>query len=346
MRTVPEVPAARYAEALQEFERIVGKENVYTSDEDLDLYRDGYSILWGEPEERIAAGAVAPASVEQVQSIVKAANKFGIPLYAISTGRNLGYGGSAPNLSGSVVLDLQRMNRVLEVNEKQHYCIVEPGVSFFDLYAELRRRNVKLIASQPAPGWGSPIGNALEHGRGNPAGDNFRNSCGMEVVLGNGELLRTGMGALPNGKTWATYPDGVGPSLDGIFSQSNFGIVTKMGFNLFPWPQTIRHLRIATRNYDDLDAMVEVCSSLQAQGVGRGSGARRGGRVHTPRRRHSGRDQSAGQGAEHGGVHDVTGVCRSRQGHPGAVRRGARGALGHSRNRPGQHRYTRDRTCP
>jgi (+)-pinoresinol hydroxylase len=272
MRTVPGVVPARYAEALQEFERIVGKENVYTSDEDLDLYRDGYSILWGEPEERIAAGAVAPANVEQVQSIVKAANKFGVPLYAISTGRNLGYGGSAPNLSGSVVLDLKRMNRVLEINEKQHYCIVEPGVSFFDLYAELRRRNVKLIASQPAPGWGSPIGNALEHGRGNPAGDNFRNSCGMEVVLGNGELLRTGMGALPNAKTWATYPNGVGPSLDGMFSQSNFGVVTKMGFNLFPWPQTIRHLRIATRNYDDLDAMIEVCNALQAQGIGRGSG--------------------------------------------------------------------------
>jgi hypothetical protein len=68
MRTVPGVVPARYAEALQEFERIVGKENVYTSDEDLDLYRDGYSILWGEPEERIAAGAVAPASVEQVQA--------------------------------------------------------------------------------------------------------------------------------------------------------------------------------------------------------------------------------------------------------------------------------------
>jgi (+)-pinoresinol hydroxylase len=272
MRTVPGLSTAQYAQALQEFEGIVGKSNVYTSDEDLDLYRDAYSILWGEPEERIAAGAVAPADVGQVQAIVKVANKYRVPLYAISTGRNLGYGGSAPNYSGSVILDLKRMNKVIEVNEKQHYCIVEPGVSFFDLYAELRRRNVKLIASQPAPGWGSPIGNALEHGRGNPAGDNFRNGCGMEVVLGNGELMRTGMGALPNGKTWATYPDGVGPSLDGMFSQSNFGIVTKMGFNLFPWPQTIRRLRIASNNYDDLDAMIEVCNALQAQGVGRGSG--------------------------------------------------------------------------
>src|ERR1700735_313471 len=166
MRTVPGVPAARYAEALQEFERIVGKENVYTSDEDLDLYRDGYSILWGEPEERIAAGAVAPANVEQVQSIVKAANKYRIPLYAISTGRNLGYGGSAPNLSGSVVLDLKRMNRVIEINERNAWALVEPGVSYFDLYRHIQDKGYKLWVDVPDPGWGSPIGNSLDHGGG------------------------------------------------------------------------------------------------------------------------------------------------------------------------------------
>jgi 4-cresol dehydrogenase (hydroxylating) len=266
------VSAADFAAALKAFAEVVGSEWVFTSQEDLDLYRDAYSILWGEPEERKASAAVAPAGVEQVQAVVKIANRYKIPLYPISTGRNLGYGGSAPNYSGSVVLDLKRMNKVIEVDEQQHYCIVEPGVSFYDLWNELRRRNLRLQFSQPAPAWGSPIGNALDHGRGGPAGDNFRNSSGMEVVLGNGELVRTGMGALPNGKTWATYPNGVGPSLDGIFSQSNYGVVTKMGFNLFPWPETIRRLQIASASYDDLDAMVEACNALQAQGVGGGSG--------------------------------------------------------------------------
>jgi 4-cresol dehydrogenase (hydroxylating) len=265
------VSAADFAAALEKFSTAIGKQWVFTSDEDLDLYRDGYSIYWGEPEERIASGAVAPDSVEQVQAIVRIANQYKIPLYPISTGRNLGYGGSAPNYSGSVVLDLKRMNKVIEINEKLHYCIVEPGVSFFDLYRELRARNLRLQASMPAPGWGSPVGHAVDHGRGGPASDNFRNSCGMEVVLGNGELVRTGMGALPGGKTWATYNNGVGPSLDGIFTQSNFGIVTKMGFNLFVWPETIRHLRIATRDYNDLDALVDACNALQAVGVGGGS---------------------------------------------------------------------------
>ncbi len=75
--------------------------------------------------------AVAPDNVEEVQKVVKIANAYKIPLYTISTGKNLGYGGSAPVLSGSVVLDLKRMNRILEVNEKNAYVLVEPGVSYF-----------------------------------------------------------------------------------------------------------------------------------------------------------------------------------------------------------------------
>ena len=119
MRTPPGVSATDFATAVREFEGAVGKDWVFTSDADVDLYRDAYSPYWGEPEEKIASAAVAPASVEQVQAVVRTANKYRIPLYPISTGKNLGYGGSAPVLSGSVVLDLKRMNRVLEVDEKQ-----------------------------------------------------------------------------------------------------------------------------------------------------------------------------------------------------------------------------------
>jgi hypothetical protein len=63
--------------------------------------------------------------------------------------------------------------------------------------------------------------------------------CGMEVVLANGEIVRTGMGAMPDAttqhqsaNTWQLFPYGFGPYADGIFTQSNFGIVTKMGCKL------------------------------------------------------------------------------------------------------------------
>ena len=110
--------------------------------------------------------AVAPETVEQVQAIVRIANQFSIPIYTISTGRNLAYGGSAPVLSGSVVLDLKRMNRVLEVNEKNAFALVEPGVSYFDLYRHIREKGLKLWIDCPEPGWGSPVGNALDRGAG------------------------------------------------------------------------------------------------------------------------------------------------------------------------------------
>lgn len=273
MRTPPGIAEPAFAAVVRQFANVVGAANVYTEDADLDLYRDAYSVHWGEREERVASAAVAPANVDEVRQIARIANDNRIPLYPISTGRNLGYGGSAPAYSGSVVLDLKRMNRILEVNEELHYAIVEPGVSFFDLYNHLKERNIRLYPSPPAPGWGSPIGNALDHGIGNPAGDNFANHCGMEVVLANGDVVRTGMGALPDSKAWPVFHYGYGPYIDGMFSQSNFGIVTKMGFNLFKEPELVRSINVSSRNYDDLDALVSLSNDLTARGVGKNAAA-------------------------------------------------------------------------
>ncbi|HXZ69103.1 MAG TPA: FAD-dependent oxidoreductase, partial [Alphaproteobacteria bacterium] len=185
----PGVSDKDFAAAISAFESAVGKENVFTSPSDVALYKDGYSPFYGEPEERVASAAVAPASTEEVQAIMRIASKYKIPIYPISTGRNLGYGGSAPVLSGSVVLDLKRMNRVLEINEKNAYALVEPGVSYFDLYREIQKRGLKLWIDCPDPGWGSLIGNALDHGGGYTTHMyrvHFDAHCGMEVVLANG----------------------------------------------------------------------------------------------------------------------------------------------------------------
>src|SRR5580698_4046963 len=162
----PGVNAKDFADALKQFEEALGKEWVFTSDEDVALYRDAYSPYWGEPEERVASAAVAPASLEQVQAVVRAANQHGIPLYPISTGRNLAYGGAAPVYSGSVVLDLKRLNRVLEVNGRNAYALVEPGVSYFDLYEQVTKAGLDVWIDPPDPGWGSVIGNALDGGAG------------------------------------------------------------------------------------------------------------------------------------------------------------------------------------
>jgi 4-cresol dehydrogenase (hydroxylating) len=264
------VKANDFSDALKHFEELVGKEWVFTSDEDVALYRDAYSPLWGEAEDSVPSAAVAPDTVEQVQAIVRIANRFSIPLYTISTGRNLAYGGSAPVLSGSVVLDLKRMNRVLEVNEKNAFALVEPGVSYFDLYRHIREKGLKLWIDCPEPGWGSPVGNALDRGAGStplPYRDHFSAHCGMEVVLANGEVVRTGMGALPTAQTWQQFKYGIGPFMDGIFSQSNFGVVTKMGFWLYPEPEACLIGRARVQRHDDIIPFVDILANLMYAGV-------------------------------------------------------------------------------
>jgi 4-cresol dehydrogenase (hydroxylating) len=268
MRVPSGVSPRDFADALKKFEEAVGKEWVFTSDDDINTYRDSYSPFWHESEEPIPSAAVAPDSVEQVQQIVRIAGAHKIPLWTISTGKNLGYGGTAPLLTGSVVLDLKRMNRVIEVNDKNHYALIEPGVSYFDLYHYIHDRGLKVWIDPPDPGWGSLVGNALERGGGyTPMRDHFDCHCGMEVVLANGELVRTGMGALPNSKTWQQYKYGFGPYVDGIFSQSNLGVVTKMGFWLLPEPEAFLSGNVVVGKHDDLFALVEIFANLMNSGI-------------------------------------------------------------------------------
>ena len=71
MKLPPGVSAGDFAAALKEFEAAVGSEWVFTSDEDVTLYRDAYSPFWDEEEDRVASAAVAPDNVEQVQAVVR-----------------------------------------------------------------------------------------------------------------------------------------------------------------------------------------------------------------------------------------------------------------------------------
>ncbi len=268
--TPPGVSEAVFADALNRFAGVVGAENVYSEEEDVALYRDAYSPLWDEREEKLASAAVAPASAEEVQAVARIANELRIPLYPVSTGRNLGYGGSAPVLSGSVVLDLKRMNRILDISERDATVLVEPGVSYFDLYRHIVDNGLKLWIDCPDPGWGSVIGNAMDRGGGVTTGayrDHFGSHCGMEVVLADGDIIRTGMGAMPGANTWQQNRYGYGPWVDGIFSQSNYGIVTKMGFWLMPAPDAYLSGTIAAHRHQDVIPLIDVMNRLENIGA-------------------------------------------------------------------------------
>jgi 4-cresol dehydrogenase (hydroxylating) len=262
----PGLTAADFDAALHEFRRIVGAAWVFTGDQ-LASYADPYSIV-ADDGAHAASAAVAPDSTGQVQAIVRVANQYGVPLWPVSCGKNHGYGGAAPRMAGTVVLDLNRMNRVLELDEDSGYALVEPGVSYFDLYEQIQQKGLKLWLDVPDPGWGSVLGNALERGVGyTPYGDHWMMQCGLEVVLPDGELVRTGMGAMPGNNTWQLFKYGFGPYLDGLFSQSNFGIVTKMGIWLMPEPPGYRPYMISFQREEDIEQVIEVLRPLKVGSV-------------------------------------------------------------------------------
>jgi 4-cresol dehydrogenase (hydroxylating) len=273
MKLPPNVSNADFTAALKAFASIVGDQWVFTTDEDLELYRDSYSILWGEADERTASAALAPDSADQVVELVKVANRYRIPIYPISTGKNLGYGGAAPALAGSVVVDLKRMNRIVEIDERHGYVVVEPGVSYFDLYNFIQEKGLKLWIDVPSPGWGSVLGNALDGGVGvtlAPYRNHFEAHCGIEVVLPNGRMMRTGMGALPGAKTWQQFKPGFGPRIDGLFKQSNYGVVTKMGFWLMPPPENFATGVVSVPKFRDIIPLVDIIGRLEQSKVVQG----------------------------------------------------------------------------
>jgi 4-cresol dehydrogenase (hydroxylating) len=262
----PRVSAASFQQALSAFERVVGKGWVLATDADRDAYSDVYAP--GSQAEWPAAAAVAPASVEEVRAIVRLANEYRTPLWPTSRGKNLGYGANAPRMPGTVVLDLGRMNRILELDVGLGYCVLEPGVGFFDLYEHLQRDNAPLWMSVPGNAWGSVIGNALDHGIGyTPYGLHARNLCGLEVVLPDGDLMRTGMGAMNGNHSWHLFPLSFGPDWTQMFTQSNLGVVTKAGLWLQPAPEASLVLTWDIPHEEDIGWVIDTITPLKIAGV-------------------------------------------------------------------------------
>jgi len=251
-----------WSEVLAAWGAVVGREQVWTDAERLQPYR---TSVCGT--ERSAGAVVLPGTTEEVQGVVVAANRHGVPLYPISRGCNWGMGSRLPVQDGGVVLDLRRMDRIREVHREQGYAVVEPGVTQRQLFDHLRDHRLPFLFNVTgSTGDSSLLGNALDRGVGYFQ-TRWDNLSALEVVLGNGRLLRTGFGHWPGARTAGIYRHGVGPSLDGLFAQSSFGVVTAAAFELIPRPPAHAAMILKIAREERLAPLIDALAGLRANGL-------------------------------------------------------------------------------
>ena len=212
------------------------------------------------PFRQIPDCVVYPDSAEQVQRIVALAQELKVPLWPVSTGKNWGYGEKSAVYQGGITMVLERMKKIEMVDETLGYAVIEPGVTYRDLNGYLKDNKLALWSDcAGSTESASVIGNALDKGRGvTPYADHFGALCGMEVVLPDASLLRTGNTTGTPNRVWNLYKWGVGPYLDGLFAQSNLGIVVKAGIWLMPEPEAFDFLAFEyTKSLDRFPEMID-----------------------------------------------------------------------------------------
>lgn len=253
--------------ALQGWRQILGNDNVITCPEHLDKAARATFAT----RQRIPA-ILRPGDRQQVSDSLRIASHHGISIYPISKGLNWGYGSRVPSGDGCVLLDLRRLNQIVDFSEELAYVTVEPGVTQQQLVDFLGAKQSRLMLSVTgAPPTASLIGNAVERGIGKGVyGDRFAHVCGLEVVLADGRCLNTGYGRYPGAKTAPLSRWGLGPSLDGLFSQSGLGVVTRMTLWLTPYPDFLQTFSYQAADGAALGPLVDSLRELRQRGVLRG----------------------------------------------------------------------------
>ena len=259
----PHLEPAAFASAMDAVASIVGASHVRRSASELDAAAQATI-----PAPKRPSAIVYPGSADEVADVVRVAQRHGLALWPCSRGRNWGYGSATPALENTVVLHLERLDRIVEVNEELAYAVVEPGVTYRQLKRHLETHHPRLWCDcTDGPPDGSVIGNALDRGLGvSHYSDHFGALCGLDAVLPNGAIVRTG-GGPKDCETWNTHKWGVGPYLEGLFTQSSYGVVVKAGVWLMPKPEAFCAFQFDLRDEARLPALVDAVRMLMLDGT-------------------------------------------------------------------------------
>ena len=232
--------------------KIVGKENVLSSETDLLLYGYDASLIRGKPD-----CIVLPGSTEEVSKVMKFAHEVGVHVIGRGSGTNLS-GGTIPT-RGGIIIHFSRMNRILEIDIENQRAVVEPGIFTLSCKNQLARYGY-VYQPDPASEKVSTFGGNFGENSGGPHclkyGVTTNHILGAEVVLYNGDIVQVGGKALDN----------PGYDLTGILvgSEGTLGIATKLILRIMPKPEAVKTMLAI---YNSLEDAGRTVSAIIGDGI-------------------------------------------------------------------------------
>jgi glycolate oxidase len=239
---------------VSELHKIVGKDAVLISKEDLNAYSYDGTATWVHLPDVV----VLPTTAEQVSQILKLADESKIPVTPRGAGTNVS-GGSIP-IKGGIVLCTTRMNKILDINKTNLTATVEPGVILQDFNIALAKQGL-FYPPDPQSFLGCTIGGTVAENAGGPYcvkyGVTKQYVLGLEVVLANGYIMKLG---------GVTVKNRTGYELMMLFtgSEGTLGVITKITLRLIPMPPANKTVMAV---FDDMAVGGQAVSSILASGV-------------------------------------------------------------------------------
>lgn len=246
---------------LADLTRIVGTVHVLTSDVDREFYAmDVYNQL------KLPLAVIQPGTVEELQQVVRTATNLGVAV--VPRGGGASYtDGYLPTVTNSILLDTSRLNRVVELNEGDMYVTVEPGITWNDLWQALKARGLRTTFWGPFSGIKATVGGSMSQNSASLGSGNYGVSAdavlAFEIVLANGEILKTGSRAAVNGAPFFRW---YGPDLTGLFTgdAGALGVKARITLRLI---KTVPFFGAASFGFDDFAAMSQGMAAAAREGV-------------------------------------------------------------------------------
>ena len=237
-----------------ELEEKIGKGKVSGENDLLEFFASDDSILPTQLPEIV----VSPTTIIEIQDILAIATKYNRSIVPSSSSEKY-YGATIPN-DKSIIMDLRKMNRILDIDADERYVRIEPGVTYKQLQAELKKHGLRIMVPLGFPSSASVVSTYMERvpllsGPKVLLSEGWQCILNMQILIPNGMLVNTGSASWCKDRPsfLPTSPIS-GPDLSRVFSgsQGTLGIVSDLIIKTKYLPEIKRVVFIPFEKIEDI----------------------------------------------------------------------------------------------